>query len=692
MAVTKIWSIKKTVQKAINYITDPAKTDGGVFVSGFGVAPETAALEFQMTADFVRLVKGGRAKGENEAYHMIQSFSPEDKIDETEAHEIGIKWAKEILGDDYDFVIATHNDKGHIHNHVIFNAYSEKKLKKFRTQPFRTAQKLRTINDRLCHERALSVIPFVPRPENYYDYKEKEIKKYWKAEASSRVNFVLDRVTEIDEFKTELQKLHIVFNEQNNTYQYEGYPVLTSDQLKGIDSDPKQILQDNLVWKERMEKAVLESVAAPETINFESFKKQLAEKYGVEVKCSKKGILSYLYEDTSCPKVLPEAFFTVKSVSEAIAQKSAENLIKHQTDLAETYTLYQKNKKPNEIVSFVIPENEIITHSKHGVLLKYQEGSVFVPFSKGNDQGSVAFGRNYSYRWTDADGKKEKYFSGNELIAHFYREATQLEIGSHNIAGIGNNGITITVENFGIKRLFIDKSDVISISPAGAVISLYQPREYQYHTFNGERSSIKGSDLAQLLKNEPILSNSNDSVKLEYKLRAATRRSALRSVKAMTDALVTYRKNNAQSLPEMSFVLEKEQHDLAVLNDEEAKLSKKLEEYQSVYKYLSVYQKYLPMWREAQKRILGKQAFTARHQQEIKSFEIAKNYLMRNGIKSDIPLDSVKNLMEKYQQEIKQLKKQISAKEKEVRSILQSLDELATSHQERNLSCDMKKS
>lgn len=184
MAVTKIWSIKKTVQKAINYIIDPAKTDGGIFVSGFGVAPETAALEFQMTADFVRLVKGDRAKGENEAYHMIQSFSPKDKIDEAKAHEIGIKWAKEILGDDYDFVIATHNDKGHIHNHVIFNAYSEKKLKKFRTQPFRTAQKLRTINDRLCHERELSVIPFVPRTEKYYDYKEKEKKKYWKAEVS----------------------------------------------------------------------------------------------------------------------------------------------------------------------------------------------------------------------------------------------------------------------------------------------------------------------------------------------------------------------------------------------------------------------------------------------------------------------------------------------------------------------------
>ena len=691
MAFTKILSIKKTVQKAINYITDPAKTDGGVFVSGFGVAPETAALEFQMTADFVRLVKGGRAKGENEAYHMIQSFSPEDKIDETEAHEIGIKWAKEILGDDYDFVIATHNDKGHIHNHVIFNAYSEKKLKKFRTQPFRTAQKLRTINDRLCHERALSVIPFVPRPENYYDYKEKEIKKYWKAEVSSRVNFVLDRVTEIDEFKTELQKLHVKFDEHNNTYQYEGYPALTPDELKGIDSDPRQIIQENHVWKERMEKAVLESVAAAETINFESFKKRLAEKHGVEVKCNKKGIISYLCEDDSCPKILPEAFFKVKSVSEAIAQKDV-NTIMHPTDLTEAYTLYQKDKKPNEIVSFAISEDEIITHSKHGVLLKYQDGSVFVPFSKGNNEGSVAFGRNYSYRWTDADGKKEKYFSGNELIAHFYREATQLEIGSHNIAGIGNNGITITVESLGIKRLFIDKSNVISISPAGAVISLYQPREYQYHTFSAEKSTIKGSDLVQLLKNEPILSNGNDNVKLEYKLREATRRAALQSVKAMTDALVTYRKNNAQSLPEMSFVLEKEQHDLAVLKDQEAKLSKKLEEYQSVYKYLSVYQKYLPVWREAQKRILGKQAFITRHQQEIKSFEIAKNYLMRNEIKSDIPLDSVRNLMEKYQQDIKKLKKQISVKEKEVRNIIQSLDELSTAHQERNLSCDMKKS
>lgn len=692
MAVTKIWSIKKTVQKAINYIIDPAKTDGGIFVSGFGVAPETAALEFQMTADFVRLVKGDRVKGENAAYHMIQSFSPKDKIDEAEAHEIGIKWAKEILGDDYDFVIATHNDKGHIHNHVIFNAYSEKKLKKFRTQPFRTAQKLRTINDRLCHERELSVIPFVQRTEKYYDYKEREIKKYWKAEVSSRVRFVLEQVTRMDEFKAELKKLHVAFDEQDNTYQYEGYPALTSDELKGIDSDPKQILQDNLVWKERIEEAVLESIAAPETINFESFQKRLEEKYGVEIKCSKKGTLSYLYEDTSCPKVLPEAFFKVKSVSEAIAQKSAENLIKAQTDLAETYTLYQKNKKPNEIVSFAIPEDEIITHSKHGVLLKYHEGSVFVPFSKGNDRGSVAFGRNYSYRWTDADGKKEKYFSGNELIAHFYREATQLEIGLHNIAGVGNKGITITVESLGIKRLFIDKSDVISISPTGAVISLYQPREYQYHTFSGERSAIKGSNLVQSLKNEPILSNDNDSVKLEYKLRAATRQSALRGVKAMTDALVTYRKNNAQSLHEMSFVLEKEQRNLAVLKDEEAKLSKKLEEYRSVYKYLSVYQKYLPVWRESQKRILGKQAFIARHQQEIKSFEVAKNYLMRNEIKSDIPLDSVRNLMEKYQQDIKELKKQISAKEKEVRNIIQSFDQLSSVHQERDLSRDMKKS
>ena len=692
MAVTKIWSIKKTVQKAINYIIDPAKTDGGIFVSGFGVAPETAALEFQMTADFVRLVKGDRVKGENAAYHMIQSFSPKDKIDEAEAHEIGIKWAKEILGDDYDFVIATHNDKGHIHNHVIFNAYSEKKLKKFRTQPFMTAQKLRTINDRLCHERELSVIPFVQRTEKYYDYKEREIKKYWKAEVSSRVRFVLEQVTRMDEFKAELKKLHVAFDEQDNTYQYEGYPALTSDELKGIDSDPKQILQDNLVWKERIEEAVLESIAAPETINFESFQKRLEEKYGVEIKCSKKGTLSYLYEDTSCPKVLPEAFFKVKSVSEAIAQKSAENLIKAQTDLAETYTLYQKNKKPNEIVSFAIPEDEIITHSKHGVLLKYHEGSVFVPFSKGNDRGSVAFGRNYSYRWTDADGKKEKYFSGNELIAHFYREATQLEIGLHNIAGVGNKGITITVESLGIKRLFIDKSDVISISPTGAVISLYQPREYQYHTFSGERSAIKGSNLVQSLKNEPILSNDNDSVKLEYKLRAATRQSALRGVKAMTDALVTYRKNNAQSLHEMSFVLEKEQRNLAVLKDEEAKLSKKLEEYRSVYKYLSVYQKYLPVWRESQKRILGKQAFIARHQQEIKSFEVAKNYLMRNEIKSDIPLDSVRNLMEKYQQDIKELKKQISAKEKEVRNIIQSFDQLSSVHQERDLSRDMKKS
>ena len=113
MAVTKIHPIKSTLKKALDYITNPVKTDDKLYVSSFGCAVETADIEFEKTR--LRAMN----KGNNLAHHLIQAFEPGEVTPEA-AHEIGRQLADSILGGKYEYVLTTHIDKGHVHNHLIF--------------------------------------------------------------------------------------------------------------------------------------------------------------------------------------------------------------------------------------------------------------------------------------------------------------------------------------------------------------------------------------------------------------------------------------------------------------------------------------------------------------------------------------------------------------------------------------------
>ena len=121
MAYIKIFPIKVTDKKALDYITNPDKTDEKLLVSSFGCSPETADLEFSMTREMAK--KNGMDKGNNLAFHLIQSFKP-GEVDAETAHRLGQQFADEVLKGKYEYVISTHVDKNHIHNHIIFNAAS----------------------------------------------------------------------------------------------------------------------------------------------------------------------------------------------------------------------------------------------------------------------------------------------------------------------------------------------------------------------------------------------------------------------------------------------------------------------------------------------------------------------------------------------------------------------------------------
>ena len=186
MAVTKIKAIRGTVEQAVSYITNPKKTDEKLYVSSFGCSVETADNEFEWTRNIAE--QKGCPPVKILARHVIQSF----KIGEVEpelAHEIGKQFADELLGGKYEYVLATHVDREHIHNHIIFNAvnfvdhHAYKSYKKIYYD-------MREISDRICKENGLSVIPPTQgKGMEYKEYSEAKQGTSWK----QKLRFAIDK-------------------------------------------------------------------------------------------------------------------------------------------------------------------------------------------------------------------------------------------------------------------------------------------------------------------------------------------------------------------------------------------------------------------------------------------------------------------------------------------------------------------
>ena len=199
MAVTKTHPIKSTLKAAIDYICNPAKTDGSLLISAYGCSAETADIEFAWTR------RHAIDKGENLGRHLIQAFAPGEVTPE-EAHQIGLELAKEILGGKYEFVLTTHIDRGHIHNHVIWNAVSFADHKHYHSNK-RSYYEIRRASDRLCKEHGLSVI--VPGQEKGKSYVEHQAVKKgtsYKAKLKATIDRLLPACMDLEDLLRRLQQ------------------------------------------------------------------------------------------------------------------------------------------------------------------------------------------------------------------------------------------------------------------------------------------------------------------------------------------------------------------------------------------------------------------------------------------------------------------------------------------------------
>ena len=193
MAVTKIHPIKSTLRKALDYIENPDKTDEKLFVSSYGCSYETADIEFQMLLD--QALK----KGNNLAHHLIQAFEPGETTPE-QAHEIGRQLADEVLGGKYPYVITTHIDKGHLHNHIIFCAVDMANQRKYISNRQSYAY-IRRTNDRLCREHGLSVVMTgKDKGKSYAEWDAQRKGKSWKAKLKTAIDAAIPQARDFDSF------------------------------------------------------------------------------------------------------------------------------------------------------------------------------------------------------------------------------------------------------------------------------------------------------------------------------------------------------------------------------------------------------------------------------------------------------------------------------------------------------------
>ena len=214
MAITKILNIKESegrnpashLKNALEYIQNPDKTEECVLVGGINCLPDTAFEQMEETKNIFH--KTGKRQG----YHVIISFSPEEKVTAEQAMYVLEHFAKDVLGDDYEAVYAVHTDREHMHGHLIWNSVSMTTGKKYNSPKGNWKNHLQPITNKYCDELRLSIMPaeYSRNPKNISRDK-------WEREMSMKENILRDAkmcayaAGNVDHFKYLMKRLGYVF-------------------------------------------------------------------------------------------------------------------------------------------------------------------------------------------------------------------------------------------------------------------------------------------------------------------------------------------------------------------------------------------------------------------------------------------------------------------------------------------------
>lgn len=207
MAITKIHPIKTTLDLSIDYICDPSKTDEEILITAYKCGHKTAALQFKNTKELMN------SSSKNLGRHLIQSFMP-DEVSPALAHQIGEELCENHLKGKYEYVITTHIDRGHIHNHIIFNNVSFIDGKAYISNK-KSYHQIRKQSDEICQTHGLSIIESTPsntktnkvKGQSYKEYTERKKGNSYKAKLQYSIDLAIKKAQDYEEFQRIMRSL-----------------------------------------------------------------------------------------------------------------------------------------------------------------------------------------------------------------------------------------------------------------------------------------------------------------------------------------------------------------------------------------------------------------------------------------------------------------------------------------------------
>lgn len=679
MAITKIHAIKSTLSKTILYIENPDKTAGQALVSGYNVEPQTASLDFAITAAMAHKARSFQIKRSgNLAYHLIQSFSPDDAVTPELAHKLGRKLAMEFTDGKFEFVVATHINKDSIHNHIIINAVSFYDYKKLRTVPYRTAQQIRSISDRLCMESQLSVIKDPQQLGQLYPtYVQKKRTTSNRTEVRKKLNFCLERATNYAQFLQMAQELGISVCQRgkHTTYLLEGAgrairDTSLADTDKFTYTGLMERLEDNaaeqLFIRERIAKML------PNVSTFADFAK-LLQSAGVKIRVKKQsGQLLYKAADLDGTWIPADALgdgFTLSGL-ETSMKSGLEGLDEgHGTPIADLYRNLTTEYPQNCDTPVRLTARQICSAGKRGVLLQIQDAN-------GNpaklmmdnrhihttSDGTVTadIGAAFSYDITYDDGTHGT-IRGTDLIRQIdeanLTQPLSVSLTADQIIAMSLRGVTVQLPQYGIERLFIPEHYVQrNVEQGSCAISLYPGWQYSYVPTGSEktRKSISGADLAQSLGGVVQVDSTADS--LARRVANVERRAGIANAQELGKILSGMADNGLHSAADFDKQISAYQREETKLRNEIAELRSKSKTYAATAHNLQVCHTYKSVWLEyASQPLFKKGAFYKQNEAALQTYSRAASQLDGMGISQLVEPEKIQRLVSETENRITEL-------------------------------------
>lgn len=718
MAVTKIHAIKTTLSKAVLYIENPDKTDGQLYVSGYNTEPQTASLDFEMTAATARKAHHSKRRSGNLAYHLIQSFSPDDDLTPEQAHELGKKLASEFTQGKYEYVVATHIDKGHLHNHII-NAVSFYDYKKLRTVPYRTARQIRGISDRLCAEAELSVLQ-EPRQlgQRYTERMRKRTTVPVRSEIRRRLNYVLARAASYDEFKTMAAELGITVKDSGKhiAYLYTGAERAVrgnklGDTDKYLPEGIREQLAANAENLARLRELIVQ--AARGAASFSGFQDAL-HRQGIRTRLDKRtGAVTYIMNDESDSKIPEDALGSgyARSAIEQALQTGDFDLSGTESPPEPLFSRYQKTIRHQTDIHDTLVEvtaRQLIRTSRDGVLLAVKdrngnearlmlEADCVNGLPDGRTQ--IALGSGFEYDIVYPDGQHGTV-RGADLIRQIELQngvkPVTVTLGASEIKTMSLKGITVTLPQAGMERIFIPAEYVHYDKLTGSCTAdIYQNWDYSYVPVseepNPERRSMKGAVLTDTMLTNRQPRQGDD---LRSRIAYVERKAKLANARHLAATLMTMSRGQLHTAQDFAPELHRVQQEIQAVAVRISDAKAKNKQYALAARCLTTCQTYKGVWQEyLSTGTLLKPLYSKRHSKELTAYKSALEMLERMEVRPDVDPVKVQALIQdrekqiendtKHLAELKQTESELMAQRQTVERLQKDTEKEADTYESR---------